>query len=327
MKIQIIFLLLPLTTFAAEMSYDIQVLRLPNDKISLTSKCEGIKEKIAGIISLSQKLENRSDKIPDIREESAGMCSADITNIIPKRILELHDRTTAYPGANCWNTSLYTNKIVQSRRATAESEMTYWMNSPLCRELKANEPEIPGDIIAVRSAGEDYILEMHGFVYLTKDFSFSKSGFDIQFPYEFVSSEYVYQTFALGDYGDYKANPECRKVEGRPDTSKCPVFANIYRCMSYDQYLGSTNFKNKNSYLKIDQKLLALEKEVSDAAAISRNFTKEKGIELNTEISAIEKEYKQYIESHDIDSPLWDSIKYRLISFHIQIDILIDEIP
>jgi hypothetical protein len=40
----------------------------------------------------------------------------------------------------------------------------------------------------------------------------------------------------------------------------------------------------------------------------------------------LEKEFNEYINSHQVDSILWDSIKNRLISFHVQIDLLLAEI-
>lgn len=308
------------------MTDNIQVVRRPDNHITLTAKCESIKQKINGIISLNKKLSLQTQDQPDIEKITDTLCVSDITSIIPARILDLHDKTTAYPGANCWNTSLYTNKIVQSRRATAESEMTYWMNSPLCRELKNDEEELPGDIIAIRTNYGNTPIEMHGFVYLTSDFSFSKSGFDIQFPYEFTSSEYVYHLFALGDYEEYSANKECRRVEGIPNADKCPVFANVFRCMSYAQYLEASDFPSKDIYKKLDNKLLSFEKKLSEAAVIARNFTSLKSSELNIELTALESEYLRDISNHIADSILWDSIKERIISFHTQIDLLNDEL-
>lgn len=325
-KIFIVFI--PTTLWAAPMYDNIQVIRQENNQITLTAKCESIESKIDGIISLSKKIETRSANLTSIiRQRKENLCSVNITPIIPKRILDLHDSTTAYPGPNCWNTSLYTNKIVQSRRSTSKEEMHYWMTSPLCRELKDFELEKAGDIIAIRENNSDIPdNEMHAFIYLTHDLSFSKSGFDTQFPYELISSERVYQTFALGEYGDYKPEKECRKVEGIPDSAKCPVYANVFRCISYEQFLNSSIFPSKNIYTKLDLKVLAFEKKLSDATIWKVNFTKEIALALSKQLAGLEKEYTQYINSHGSDSTLWESIKFRMISYHEQLDLLNKEI-
>jgi len=248
--------------------------------------------------------------------------SAEMTD----RMQSLQGTTTAYPGPNCWNTSLFISEIAQYRRAVAEEEMTYWMNSPLCKELAVNEEARAGDIITIRSNNGESVLEMHGFTYLTKESSFSKSGFDIQFPYEFVTSEYVYQLFALGDYGDYKANPDCRRVKGIPDLTKCPVYANVFRCTSYKNFLNSARFLSKIDYKKIDDKFLAFEKKISEATVGSRNYNPEKAAALNQEFVIIQTEYVNYIKNHKIDSVLWESFNVRLTSFHVQLDLLADEL-
>lgn len=319
--------LLPIPLLAAPLWNDIQVIKDENNQIILTAKCDHIESKIQSLIELSIKIENQTPiKKPEIHRDINDFCSTHITPFIPKIILPLHDSMTAYSGPNCWNTSLFTNQIVPFRRFTSEEEMTYWMNSPVCRELQAYESEKPGDIIAIRQNSSDGPIEMHGFVFLTNDFSFSKSSFSAAFPYEFTSSEQVYQTFALGEYEEYKPDKKCRKVEGKPDANQCPVYANVFRCFSYQQYLDSSHFVSKNEYKKMDFKFLAFEKELSDEVILERPFTKKKGLAFTLKLASLEKEYNRYILSHSPDSVLWDSFKFRIISFRTQIDLLMDEL-
>jgi hypothetical protein len=329
MKIIVLMFFLPTTLFAAQMYDNIQVVRNENTEVYLTAKCDTLESKIQSLIVLNKKIENKTPVVADLNlhKNENNFCSVNITSLIPEKIENLHDTTTAYPGPNCWNTSLFINKIVQSRRATAEEEMTFWMNSPLCRELKEAEIEKPGDIIALRGNSTDKPIEMHGFIFLTKDFAFSKSGYDTQFPYEFVSSEYVYQAFALGDYGDYKPDPECRRVIGKPDANKCSVYGNVYRCISYEQYFRTAKFSSKKAFKKLDLKISVFEDKLSNAVVLERDFTKEKGAALDSELAEIENEYKKYIKFHPKDSILWESIRVRIISYHIQIALLQDEIP
>jgi hypothetical protein len=313
--------MIPMSLFAAEMRNNIQVERIENNEIQLTAKCENIENKIASILELN-KLSPISTPITEMGQ---GLCSANITKIIPKRIVDLPDTTTAHPGPNCWNTSLFTQKVVQSRRFTSENEMTYWMNSPLCRELVINEVERPGDIIAIRVNNADAFLEMHGFIYLTDDFSFSKSGFDPQFPYELTSSEYVYQVFALGDYGSFRPNPECRRVVGKPDSDKCPVYANVFRCKTYENFLNSENFNSKEIYKTFDKKLLRFETKLSIIVLNEKNYSKEKSHELKNELNLLNDEYLSLSDSHSQDYRLWENMKFRIISFRVQINLLDSE--
>ena len=116
-----------------------------------------------------------------------------------------------------------------------------------------------------------------------------------------------------------------RRVEGKADTTRCPIYANIFRCISYRQFLHSSDFVSKNAYQKMDSQFLAFERELSDTAILTKNFTKEKGRALTEELTLLEKEYTRYVQSHKIDFTLWDSIKFRTISFRMQIKMLMEE--
>lgn len=55
-------------------------------------------------------------------------------------------------------------------------------------------------------------------------------------------------------------------------------------------------------------------------------MTKEYYEKLDSNFIDLETEYLDFVDSHAQDSVIWDSFKYRLISYHVQLDLLLDEI-
>lgn len=148
---------------------------------------------------------------------AGGACSLDITAAAPEFVALRHGTKAGRWGPNCWNAALTANNLLARPRFTSPEEMTFWMGSAACRELEAGEAPLPGDIIAIRGSGGE---EVHGFVYLTPELSFSKNYLTAAAPYELQSPEAVYAEFPV---------PSGCREPGAP-AGACPVRSDYFRC-------------------------------------------------------------------------------------------------
>jgi hypothetical protein len=139
-------------------------------------------------------------------------------------VQKLQGLSSDYFGPNCWDAALVSGKIIPELRYAQPGEMSFWMNSPLCRQLGPDEKPKAGDIVAIR----DGKYESHGFIYLTDKLAFSKEGPDLKYLYLLQSPQTVFSSF--------KVPAECQKKTG-PAPEGCPTFANYYDCKPLDQYL------------------------------------------------------------------------------------------
>lgn len=121
---------------------------------------------------------------PNILSEVGGGRGfiSDVTSLIPKTFGTLNEFSPPRNGPNCWNFSLYFNRIAFSLHETSPAEFKFWIESPLARKLNDSESLKPGDIIVFR-LGND---EVHTAVFLTPKIVLSKNGTEETRPYRIM---------------------------------------------------------------------------------------------------------------------------------------------
>jgi len=215
----------------AEATAQYEVTRNSADKLILDGRdCSSLPEQIKSLRTWRITL---NEPPPSLGQNVK--CPMDITDLAPSFVRGHQGMGTAHNGPNCWNTSLFLSGIVPFLRFSSESEMTFWMASPYCHELKKNEPPLPGDVIAMRSYdlrfppknGHSYsrgeMVEVHGMIYLSPDLVFSKNTSGRDSPYELQRPDFI-----VGDFGLH--DPACNKITGL--NPKCLYWANYFRCRS-----------------------------------------------------------------------------------------------
>ncbi len=188
---------------------------------------------------------------PDVCRCAAETCSMRVTAAAPDFVNLTHGTKAGRWGPNCWNTALVSGKILPARSFTSPAEMTFWMKSPLCRALREGELPRPGDIIAVRDqAGE----EVHGFIYLTPELSFSKNYLTAAAPYALQSPDEV--------YGEFPVAESCRV----PGTSGpgCVTRSDYFRCSPLEDYVHNPDPAPAEDYLRAAAAVSAAEASISD---------------------------------------------------------------
>jgi len=141
-----------------------------------------------------------------------------LTGSVPRFYEAHHGSSPVCHGPNCWNSALVVADIIPSLRYSTPEEMTFWMTSPLCSEVPAQEDPKPGDVIAIRKADN---VEVHGFVYISPDLSYSKNGFNNASPYLLQPTEGVFLVYGVPK--------ECR-AHRPPPAPGCPLKGVYFRC-------------------------------------------------------------------------------------------------
>ena len=205
----------------------VQAIRENNQIILHSTSCD-VLNKEAKSLKLWSK--NKTTKKSPQCKCLGGKCTINVTSIVPTLVAEKQSYLPKHHGPNCFNGALVASGIMFNLRYTPAAEMSFWMSSPLCKERKIKEERQPGDVIVIRSKKQN---EIHGFVHISENLSFSKNG-DNDFPYSLQSPENVYEA--------YKVPKDCQIPSADQD---CDVWSTAYTCISMDTYLSQHPMKNQ----------------------------------------------------------------------------------
>lgn len=161
-------------------------------------------------------------------------CIYDVTDCLPDHLIKYGGLSPKYNGPNCWNLALVMKNILPALRHTTGDEMAFYMSSPLCRQLKNNEPKIPGDVGAIRVMTPVATEEYHGFIYISDEISYSKNGLAKENPYMLLSTNIIMDVYTV------PKNSKCRQNEIDPNAN-CGFATSYFRCMSMEEYLAKQN--------------------------------------------------------------------------------------
>lgn len=162
--------------------------------------------------------------------ELTGKCVYNITNCIPSHVAKYEGVNPQESGPNCWNMSLVFKEILPALRYSTPEEMSFYMNSPLCRMLKKDEKRVSGDIGAIRVINEGNFKEFHGFIYISDKIAYSKNGFHKSSPYSLQSLDNVYSVYDVTEKSQCRANELNSSLD-------CDIATSFYRCISMKEYL------------------------------------------------------------------------------------------
>lgn len=194
--------------------------------------CQVINENLTQLKQWKSQLnEISSKKLPVCTCVNNIECSSNITKIVPDFVQLSSLRKPDYYGPNCWNTSLIANKLLAHQRFSTPAEIYFWTHSSFCQELKSSEKLRAGDLITIRDQKLDdqkHPDEVHGFIYVSPELSFSKAGPSTLAAINLQSTNEIFTSFGITD-------PDCQRVSG-VYTGKCAIYANIYRCETFGQH-------------------------------------------------------------------------------------------
>ena len=220
----------------------------PHDELVITgANCAELYKQQDALCKWKQSL----DPSFNLSTASLGVCQTGsnhqatlkILSCLPEFTQKYTDKKMHHDGPNCWGTAMSFHGNSIKPRFVWPEEISYWMESPMCRKLSVGEAKLPGDVINIyypefignrvenpatdvgisfwnalypnrytplRSTDEDtytgYRALLHTVTYLTEDLAYAKNspGFDDLF--YFHSLKYAY---------------------GRPRASECQELQNI----------------------------------------------------------------------------------------------------
>lgn len=252
---------------------------------------------------------------PQRKSRGLGKCELDITNCIPAHVAKYQGVRPESAGPNCWNLALVMKGILPNLRYTTPEEMAFYMNPPLCRQLKNDEAKIPGDLGAIRAISGNSSKEYHGFIYISDKVAYSKNGYSTANPYTLQTLENVYDVYGV------PGKKECRENELNY-SKQCNRAASYFRCISMDEYLK----QNPNTPEKIMSALNTIKdfegcvesraftgSEFSDAAtAVITDSSKALAFYLEEELKANQSENTENTEDQEKRNFLLGSLQLKL---------------
>ncbi len=235
-------------------------------------------------------------------------CELRVASVAPDFVNRMHGVKAGRWGPNCWDTALVSDKILSAPSFTSPEEMAFWMKSPLCRAVGVREVPRPGDIIALRDqAGE----EVHGFIYLTEELSFSKNYLTVAAPYALQSPDDVYAEFPV--------DKECRNPGS---SAACAVRSDYFRCSTLQDYLATANLPADVDYPGAAAVVSEAERTISD---IAMRWKTNPEIQNNAQAVLASKK-EALLPVRDLSSRhsglLWTALTLRIDSLLHQIDLI-----
>lgn len=284
----------------------IQVIQKGKEIFIQGNDCQLLKKEADALMAWTQKVKEKAKK--EKCSCSEGVCLQKVTAQIPAFAKDKQFKKSKNDGPNCWNATLVASKIVPQVRYTSQNEMNFWMSSPLCREKNTGEPLSPGDVVAIRN-GDDG--EVHGFIHLSDNLSFSKNGYDRSMAYSLQDPDFVFDT--------YEVPKECRRKVGEPE--ECHIWANYFTCQSMDDYLEKHPIKDKNLKTMIKQ-INEIECNISEMAfdgSLSEvKMLQEMVIEAVKELARGTLEKGEYAPEEKV---IWQGIYFKCEALQDQISI------
>ena len=258
-----------------------------------SDNCRFLVKEMEALASWSKKVGEPPGKIPSCNCHGTR-CSIDINSQVPAIIREKQSVCNQHEGPNCWNSVLYSQKLLTYLRYSTPEEMKLWMDSPLCTERRMDEKPQPGDIIAIRNHDQS---EVHGFIYLSENLCFSKNTGDKQRSF-LPDVSYRLQSPPDGVFKLYKVEPECR---GYPNFVKasCKRHVTYFSCKTLDEFremnpgLFTSDFERVSKALGETE--CTLGKWEFSAASFS-TLGKQNILQMRASVKAL-KDYAQQVEN------------------------------
>lgn len=83
-------------------------------------------------------------------------------------------------------------------RETPGDEWSFYLKSPLCKELDVSDSPQPGDIGSIESRTPIGSRPIHGFVHVAENLVYSKMGIEVKDPYRLMSLEDQSKSYPIG---------------------------------------------------------------------------------------------------------------------------------
>lgn len=198
----------------------ISLLRNSDNRLILSGDtCDEVLEEATNFKLWKARLEGKDDLVVKGQIKIQQGCKIDVTDDIPKFILQYHDTNSIYNGPNCFNFALVVAGLLPGLKPTSNEEFDVFINSPLCQRVHNKNLLRAGDIgvYSSKNSKTDATVFNHGFIYISDKLVLSKNDQSVRAPYS------VQETQAM--YNQQYEDPN--------------FFTEYYRCMSFDEFIAN----------------------------------------------------------------------------------------
>ncbi|MGE3609529.1 MAG: hypothetical protein AB7I27_08075 [Bacteriovoracaceae bacterium] len=218
-----------------------QIERIKDSLVLKSEKCSEVEKVLLALNDWNANLKNNKhcqinsqNKIQRFEEgfgeDRKPQCKIDVTNCVPDHLVKYHGvNPNEKTGPNCWNLALVMKGILPALRFSSNEEMAFYMQPPLCRNLKNGEKRQAGDIGAIRTINGHEVGEFHGFIYLSDDVAYSKNGSE--------EDSWPYLLQSLPEMLSIYEVPNSKKCRSNEVDKTCDLSASYFRCISFEDYL------------------------------------------------------------------------------------------
>jgi hypothetical protein len=267
-----------------------------NDLILSAKSCQNLISQHQAICQW-KKLIDPKFSLPEIssdlcRKSSDSNYHMTITSCLPDFVKNNQHKKLFKDGANCWGTAMNLKGISSKPRFMWTNEMTYWLNSPLCRKLNPGEKKMPGDLINVY--GPEYVFQreeesnkgnqfwealfpgrltpsfkngysgfhhfLHTETFISDEISFGKDSPAQDDKFEFHPTNEIYgRPRGVECQENQSMEPYSREYQNSPKSIKgstCDYFSLAYRCENFTDYFAKINLTSNDLELLDDIKEL-----------------------------------------------------------------------
>lgn len=258
-----------------------------NDLILTSSSCSELLQQHEAICKWSNKPFTNNV----CRKTQSGY-AVTVSSCLPEFAKSFQNKKNVRSGANCWGTAMSFKQHANRPRFIWSNEMTYWLNSSLCRKLAKDEKKLPGDFLNMygpehvfghdESTNKGYKFWealypgrytessvnygytgfhhfLHTETYITDVLTFGKDSPSKDDRFQFQQMNEVYGRPRESECQEnQELSPYLREYQNPPKQirgSKCAYFSVAYRCENFNEYFKTTEL---DDLLKTQEKLFPL---------------------------------------------------------------------
>lgn len=228
------------------------------------NNCDSLVATLKSLSDWSHNLgESGCKPIPLTYLKQNNQCKTSIKSCLPASVQTLFGRKPKVVGPNCFNAALTVQKMGTYLRESGTTEFSHIIESPLCKPIKDSKLLRAGDIGAIRTFPQMGAQEVHAFIYISPQLSFSK--FD-------MSNNSAYEIHDLNvDLKGYNvaASYQCGNSRGIESPDACTNKVEYFRCKPIEQLKVSLHkkyrtLKDLDAEITLFEKNLALENWTGD---------------------------------------------------------------
>ncbi len=229
MAIRIVLLLFHAMVWSLK-GYSFEIQRQGDDVFLKSSDCSEVSALSNAIYNWKQKTDSYNCTLNPAQKN--GQCIVEISNCLPEKVKNYFAKRPTEGGPNCYNAGLVFMGLLSNLRYSTEDEISFYMNSGLCKKLGPNEKPIVGDLGLISMAGkkQPYFVQ-HAFIYLSEYFVYEKPNQHRDSPFIIANKRNTLSEYGLTENEAPDASTPYKGIDRE---------VTYYRCVSTKEYLGES---------------------------------------------------------------------------------------